>query len=295
MKISISLEKDFMNYQIDDILYGTMIVLSEDGLLPKKKYGLNRQLLYNNCNLNAQDLKRHLNKLIEYNLIEEKETYFVINKPKGRYQLIDIEILKILIVLKQKRSFQTYVWLLNKYQWKSFFIFSNKDILSSIGYSTDNRTKDISNILHTLKSNKLIDYQDFYKSIIDESGKTLPCPQKKLLWVKNPSIGENVVSSLLTEAGINFEIEKIFLDFPHFRFDFYVENKYIIEYDGEQHFQPVSIFGGEKQFLKTKASDKAKNDYCFNNNIPIIRIPYHALGDLQIKDLIPELSNYKLT
>lgn len=56
------------------------------------------------------------------------------------------------------------------------------------------------------------------------------------------SRGEQVISKILQENNIYFEKEKIFKDcrYPdsggYPRFDFYVNNTYLIEYDGEQHF-----------------------------------------------------------
>ena len=76
-------------------------------------------------------------------------------------------------------------------------------------------------------------------------------------------------------------------------FDFYVNNEYIIEYDGEQHFR----FSGkgrndEEHFNKTKEHDEIKNQYCFDNNIPIIRIPYTHYDNLYLEDLMPETSKF---
>jgi len=53
----------------------------------------------------------------------------------------------------------------------------------------------------------------------------------------------------------------------------------ILEYDGKQHFEPVR-FGdisqerAEEVFILTQYHDKIKNDYCIENNIPLLRIPY---------------------
>lgn len=33
-----------------------------------------------------------------------------------------------------------------------------------------------------------------------------------------------------------------------FRFDFYVDKTYVIEFDGKQHFEPVKIYGEENGF-----------------------------------------------
>jgi len=53
------------------------------------------------------------------------------------------------------------------------------------------------------------------------------------------SHGEIAVSKLLQENHIPFEREKVFFKFANgknAKFDFYVNNSYIIEYDGETHY-----------------------------------------------------------
>ena len=76
-------------------------------------------------------------------------------------------------------------------------------------------------------------------------------------------------------------------------FDFFIENKYIIEYDGEQHFNPISAWGGENFLNVIRAHDLLKNKYCFEHNIPIIRIPYDTEYDLN--DLKLETTRFLLT
>lgn len=41
-----------------------------------------------------------------------------------------------------------------------------------------------------------------------------------------------------------------------------------------------------------KEKDNYKNDWCKNNNIPLIRIPYTHLKDLCIEDLLLETSTF---
>lgn len=48
----------------------------------------------------------------------------------------------------------------------------------------------------------------------------------------------------------------------------------LIEYDGIQHFQPVEIFSGNKNYEQTLKNDQIKNQYCKDNNIRLIRIRY---------------------
>ena len=58
-------------------------------------------------------------------------------------------------------------------------------------------------------------------------------------------------------------------------YDFYL-NDYntCIEYNGEQHYRPVNIFGGEKRFKKQLLHDNLKRQYCEINNINLIIVPY---------------------
>ncbi len=77
------------------------------------------------------------------------------------------------------------------------------------------------------------------------------------------------------------------------RFDFYVNNKYIIEYDGETHYQSNLHGWYDKSHLKAQQErDIIKNQWCKDNNIPLIRIPYTHLNDLKIEDLLLETSEY---
>lgn len=114
------------------------------------------------------------------------------------------------------------------------------------------------------------------------------------------SLGENKIKQLLTEHNISFISQKTFESCYSLqtgrplRFDFYVSNKYIIEFDGLQHFEPVDFFGGEEEYLKLIERDKYKNQWCKSNNIPIIRIPYTKIDTLSIEDLKLETTNFQL-
>lgn len=71
------------------------------------------------------------------------------------------------------------------------------------------------------------------------------------------------------------------------RFDVYIPilNTYI-EYDGEQHFRPVEIWGGKETFLSTKKRDKIKNDFCKKKKINLYRISYKENIDDKIEQLL---------
>lgn len=58
-------------------------------------------------------------------------------------------------------------------------------------------------------------------------------------------------------------------------FDFYMPEKNIaIEVDGVHHFKPIDYYGGEEQFKKQNIRDEIKNNFCKDNGIKLIRIPY---------------------
>jgi len=99
------------------------------------------------------------------------------------------------------------------------------------------------------------------------------------------SHGEVKIENYLCSKNIVFKREKTFIDCKNkeaLPFDFYLE-KYnlIIEFDGEQHFKPMGYFGGEKKLLYTQQNDKIKNEYCQNNNIRLIRIPYTEVDNIE--------------
>ena len=110
------------------------------------------------------------------------------------------------------------------------------------------------------------------------------------------SHGEIAVSNLLKANNIPFEQEKVFFKFANgknAKFDFYVDNKYIIEYDGETHFMS-NLHGWHtpERLQLQQERDAIKTQWCKENNIPLIRIPYTHLKDLSIEDLLLETSSF---
>lgn len=105
----------------------------------------------------------------------------------------------------------------------------------------------------------------------------------------NESKGEKVIREYLEKNGLDFEQECIFEDCKHRRslpFDFYIQKHNLcIEFDGKQHFE-VSSYFGEKSFKETQKRDKIKNNYCKENNINLVRIPYWEMDN--IKDILDE-------
>ena len=111
------------------------------------------------------------------------------------------------------------------------------------------------------------------------------------------SKGEHMIEKLLNEHNVNFIKEKTFkdcVDKIKLRFDFFIDNSYLIEFDGRQHFESIIEWGGKEALLETQKRDKIKNDYCNSHNIPLIRIPYTKLKTLCIEDLVLDKTNYRV-
>lgn len=115
------------------------------------------------------------------------------------------------------------------------------------------------------------------------------------------SKGEMVIGQLLTNEGIYFEKQKSFSTCFFEQtgglalFDFYVNNEYLIEFDGIQHFKALGGWNNEEALKSIQAHDKIKNQWCKENNIPLIRIPYTHLDKISIDDLKLETSKFIIT
>ena len=92
------------------------------------------------------------------------------------------------------------------------------------------------------------------------------------------SKGEDLIKQILKTLDINFVSQFRFYECRSKNpliFDFYLSDyNCCIEYDGKQHFEPIDFFGGEEQFKIQQKNDKIKTEYCKENDIRLIRIPY---------------------
>lgn len=94
------------------------------------------------------------------------------------------------------------------------------------------------------------------------------------------------------QYNVYFEQEKIFKDCvnpktnTYLRFDFYLPDyNCCIEYDGEQHFHipknKTSTFFTDKEIKNIQYRDSIKNQYCLQNQITLIRIPYSQYNNIE--------------
>lgn len=111
-----------------------------------------------------------------------------------------------------------------------------------------------------------------YYAYINRGGQICPnCSKTK-------SFGEYLVLSYLDDNKINYQREYRFNDCKDkvaLPFDFYLPDyNAVIEYQGRQHYSDIEYFGGTEAFEKRKRHDKIKKQYCKDNKIKFIEIPY---------------------
>lgn len=115
------------------------------------------------------------------------------------------------------------------------------------------------------------------------------------------SKGEDKICEILDNNNINYSRQQTFSGCRFkdtgklARFDFYIDNKYIIEFDGEQHFtysDSPKTWNTEQNYNRTVSHDKYKNEWCKKNNIPLIRIPYWSYNNLSLEDLLLETTKF---
>lgn len=111
------------------------------------------------------------------------------------------------------------------------------------------------------------------------------------------SQGERLVRIFLTNKNVKFypyhKFKECFSTLNNkcyfLTFDFYLPDlNILIEYDGEQHFRPVDIFGGQKTYDRQVILDNIKNGFANDNNIRLIRIPFTVKNDTQLIDYLPD-------
>lgn len=115
------------------------------------------------------------------------------------------------------------------------------------------------------------------------------------------SRGEIKICDILTMAGLEYKEEYIFPDLVSssgrpLRFDFAVfddngDIDFLIEYQGIQHYEPKSKFGGAQGLYRQKFNDTQKRLYCQKHNITLIAIPYWDEGIMNY-DYIMKAAGY---
>ena len=90
------------------------------------------------------------------------------------------------------------------------------------------------------------------------------------------SSGEEIISNILKD--INFIREHKFPECKNDKvlsFDFYLPDiNCCIEFNGKQHYEPITFFGGNDGYLKNILRDNIKVEFCKKNNIKLLIVSY---------------------
>ena len=102
------------------------------------------------------------------------------------------------------------------------------------------------------------------------------------------SRAEIKIFEILQQSGLEFAEQYSFPDLVSssgrpLRFDFVVfddqhDIDFLIEYQGIQHYEPKSVFGGYSGLRKQQYNDMKKRQYCQKNNLNLVIIPYWDQG-----------------
>ena len=101
------------------------------------------------------------------------------------------------------------------------------------------------------------------------------------------SKGEERISMYLRNKYIKYKPQKYFKDLfgvggGYLKYDFYIPDyNLLIEYNGEQHYKPINIFGGEEKFKIQQEHDKRKRKYAENNGFLFLEIGYWDFDNIE--------------
>ena len=274
--------------------------------------------------------------LIQMGYAGRKENYYIINECADKYNISISHLTKgkkqkwqnfskqeIIDIIQNSKSYKEAV---RKLGYKS------KD--SSMNYKIDELSKMFNiDLSHFTKTGNLIGQQFGKLKVIalsdkrDSSGNRYyqcqcNCSKNTIITVSacdlrsghtqscgcSRSHGEVKIANILEQLQIDFIKEYSYEDLKSnknkkLRFDFYLpEYNTLIEFQGRQHYENTGGFFDEL-FEELVERDKMKKEYCKNNNIKLIEIPYsdydilnkdYLLHKIKVSKLILQIIFFKI-
>ena len=157
---NISLEDNFMNYSVDDLLYAFMNYhatydpATQEYYLTERNWVKYRPLL--KSIITTRNARNHLNSLIAKGIVihdEERMRYIFPHNGFKKYQQVNNSMLYYLIITSNMNVIKIYIHLLNKWLWKNKtnepYYFTLKELREAIGYSGSNNP-GVDDALHTI-------------------------------------------------------------------------------------------------------------------------------------------------
>lgn len=195
---NISLENNFMNYSVDDLLYAFMSYhttydpQTEEYYLTERNWVKYRPLL--KSVITTRNCRNHLNSLIAKGIVihdEEHMRYIFPHNGFKKYQPVNNAMLYYLIITSNMNVIKVYIYLLNKWLWKNKnnepYYFTLKELREALGYSGSNNEgvdAALRTILFSISKQGIIDATPTYLVI---NPNTPPSPVFQLDFVaQNP-------------------------------------------------------------------------------------------------------------
>lgn len=105
------------------------------------------------------------------------------------------------------------------------------------------------------------------------------------------SKGVRRIKHILNDNNISYQTEKTYGDLKTsvggtLRFDFWINNEFLLEYDGEQHYLEKDLTYFRDSLEQRQTNDQLKNEYCKTHNIPLKRIPYTELDNITLENIM---------
>jgi predicted Zn-ribbon and HTH transcriptional regulator len=115
------------------------------------------------------------------------------------------------------------------------------------------------------------------------------------------SRGENLINFILSTILINDTYTyqyRVDIGGTTYRYDFCIKTSnhaLFIEYDGIQHYRPVSRFGGEEGFKDQKANDAVKDAYVLETtDSELLRVPYFLSYENAYREVVTFLRSHNV-
>lgn len=112
------------------------------------------------------------------------------------------------------------------------------------------------------------------------------------------SQAEEIIRNYFRKNNITYEWQKEFENCRYkdpLPFDFYLpQYNILIEYDGDQHFMEVAYWDGKQGLIDRRRNDKIKSDFCYNNNITLLRLnSTHKDGNTIIQNIENQINTVR--
>jgi hypothetical protein len=143
------------------------------------------------------------------------------------------------------------------------------------------RANKIHNSVYDYKNIKFTNIYNEVEIICSKHGSFLQKPSIHLYAKSNcpecnVSKGEEQIAIFLNQNNINYIFQyQVRINDSYHYYDFYLpECNTIIEYNGLQHYKPITFFGGQKGFDYLQVRDEIKKQYCLEKQIKLVIIKY---------------------